>query len=291
MGAERLWFDEEYPEGHGSSTIGEGVTRLGVKVEKTLFKGKSEFQEVLVFQSKGWGRVMALDGCFMVTERDEFVYHEMLAHPAMTAHGDAKRVLVIGGGDGGTVREILKHDPEQVDLVEIDKMVVDVSKEFLPLCAGKLSDPRVKVHYEDGLKWVRDRKATYDVILIDSCDPVGPGIGLFQAPFYRDCAASLKKGGILVAQTESPHQHPDIIRTIYAELRKGFANVGMYLAHMPTYPTGCWSWGFASNDITIAEGAKRALASKKPIDTRYYNRELHGAAFVLPSFAKRLVDV
>lgn len=285
-----IWFDEGYPEGHGDSTLGDPVTRLGIKVEKTLFHGKSDFQDVLVFESTGWGRVLALDGCFMVTERDEFVYHEMLAHPAMTAHGDARRVLVIGGGDGGTVREVLKHDPERVDLVEIDKMVIDASREFLPSVSGKLSDPRVSIHVEDGIAWVKNHADTYDVILIDSCDPVGPGIGLFQTPFYKACLASLKPGGILVNQSESPHQHPDIIKMIFRELHASFKHTGMYLAHMPTYPTGCWSFAFNSNDVSVEQGCERAAKAAKPIETKYYNRELHRAAFVLPNFAKRLVE-
>lgn len=285
-----LWFDEEYPAGHGHSTIGEGVTRLGVKVEKTLFRGKSDFQEVMVFESADWGRVLTLDGCFMVTERDEFVYHEMLAHPACVANGAVKTALVIGGGDGGTVREILKHDPERVDLVEIDKMVIDASREFLPGVAGKLSDPRVTINTVDGLKWVADRKNAYDVVFVDSCDPVGPGIGLFQAPFYKNVAASLKPGGIMVAQSESPHQHPDIIRTQYAELRKAYKHVAMYLAHMPTYPTGCWSFAYCSNDVSVEQGVERAAKATKPIDTKYYNRDLHRGAFLLPNFAKKLVE-
>ena len=234
---------------------------------------------------------MTLDGCFMVTERDEFVYHEMLAHPAMMAHGNAKNVLVIGGGDGGTVREILKHDPDHVDLVEIDKMVIDAAREFIPSVSSKLSDPRVSINTVDGLKWVKDRKNTYDVILVDSCDPVGPGIGLFQAPFYKDCAAALKPGGVFVCQSESPHQHPDIIRTVFGELRKAFKHQGMYLAHMPTYPTGCWSFSMNSNDVTVEQGADRAAKATKPIDTRYYNRELHRAAFVLPNFCRKLIEV
>ena len=286
-----LWFDEEYPAGHGHSTIGEGVTRLGVKVKKTLFRGKSDFQEVMVFESEDWGRVLTLDGCFMVTERDEFVYHEMLSHPACMANGNVKTALVIGGGDGGTVREILKHDPERVDLVEIDKMVIDASREFLPSVAGKLSDPRVTINTVDGLKWGADRKNAYDVVFVDSCDPVGPGIGLFQAPFYKNVAASLKAGGIMVAQSESPHQHPDIIRTQYAELRKAFKHEGMYLAHMPTYPTGCWSFAYCSNDVSVEQGIERAAKATKPIDTKYYNRDLHRGAFLLPNFAKKLVEV
>ncbi len=282
-----LWFDEEYAAGHGMSTLGEGVTRLGVKVKKTLFRGKSDFQEVMVFESEDWGRVLTLDGCFMVTERDEFVYHEMLAHPACAANGAVKTALVIGGGDGGTVREILKHDPERVDLVEIAKMVIDASKEFVPSVAGKLSDPRVSVNVTDGIKWVQEKKNAYDVIFVDSCDPVGPGIGLFQAPFYKQVAAALKPGGIMVAQTESPHQHPDIIRATYVELRKAFKHVGMYLAHMPTYPTGCWSFAFCSNDVSVEQGIERAAKATKPIDTRYYNRDLHRGAFLLPNFAKK----
>lgn len=288
--ATRLWFDEEYAAGHGETTEGEPVTRLGIAIEKTLFRGKSDYQEVLVVESKGWGRVLTLDGCFMVTERDEYVYHEMLAHPAMMAHGSAKNVLIIGGGDGGTVREVLKHDPDHVDLVEIDKMVIDASREFLPSVAGKLSDPRVSINCVDGLQWVKDRKNTYDVILVDSCDPVGPGIGLFRAPFYKDCAAALKKGGIFVNQSESPHQHPDIIKGIYAELRKAYKHQGMYLAHMPTYPTGCWSFAFNSNDVSVQEGIARAAKGTRPIETKYYNRELHAAAFVLPNSFRKQVE-
>ena len=262
-----LWFDEEYPAGHGQSTIGEGVTRLGVKVKKTLFRGKSDFQEVMVFESEDWGRVLTLDGCFMVTERDEFVYHEMLSHPACMANGNVK-----------------------TDLVEIDKMVIDASREFLPGVAGKLSDPRVTINTVDGLKWVADRKNAYDVVFVDSCDPVGPGIGLFQAPFYKNVAASLKAGGLMVAQSELPHQHPDIIRTQYAELRKAFKHVAMYLAHMPTYPTGCWSFAYCSNDVSVEQGVERAAKATRPIETRYYNRDLHRGAFLLPNFARKLVE-
>lgn len=275
-----LWLSEIYDEG----------TRLQLRIEKTLFRERSEYQDVLVAESTSWGRVMFLDGLLMLTEKDEFVYHEMLAHVPLSSHPEPSRVLVVGGGDGGTVREVLKHDPEHVDLVEIDRMVVDSAREYLPFVASALDDDRVEVHFEDGARWVQEHAGQYDVVLVDSTDPIGPGKVLFSEPFYRACRAALRPGGVFANQAEGPVLNAEVMRGVYRELRKAWPHVAGYLANCPTYPMGTWTLGYASADVPVAEAVKRGVGAPRPLETRYYNPELHRAAFVLPTYIQRITQ-
>ena len=195
-----LWYTEEHTKN----------VRFSIKVDKQLVTKKSKFQRIDIFESKEFGRFLTLDGFMMLTEKDEFIYHEMIVHIPMAVKNDAKKILVIGAGDGGTVRELVKYDSiERIDMVEIDKEVVDICREYLPKTACKLDDPRVNLYYEDGLKFVRSKTNEYDIVIVDSTDPFGPGEDLFTREFYGNCYNALKEDGILVNQHESPYYEAD----------------------------------------------------------------------------------
>ncbi len=274
----------------------EKQTGLTFGVEEVLFNQQSEYQHVQVLQTDAFGRLLTLDGLVMLTEWDEFVYHEMISHPALCLMHEPKRVLVVGGGDGGTVREVLRHPSvEQVDLVEIDKMVIDVSREFFPQIASGLDDPRVNVLVQDGIEFVKQAApGTYDLVTVDSTDPVGFAEGLFGEAFYRDCARILTDQGILAAQTESPFDRlfRDSIQAAHRLLGDIFPEVHMYLAYIPTYPMGMWSFTVGSKrlhpvrDYDASRAAER-LASLQG-ELRYYNPDVHVAAFSLPTFVRKL---
>jgi len=274
-----LWFTEKHSEHAG----------LTFKVSKTLFSGESEFQRLDVVDTPEFGRMMILDGLVMVTERDEFIYHEMIAHPALFTHPNPRKVLVIGGGDGGSIREIMKHPGvEQAVLCEIDGLVVAKSIELLPSMACDIdgSNPRVEVQINDGLVCLRENPNTFDLILVDSTDPVGPAEGLFATDFYRMVFDSLKADGIMVAQSESPFFHGEIQRHMYRNLRSAFPIVEMYQAFIPTYPSGLWSFAFASKRYHPVRDFRQEAALNRPFATNYYNEDLHLGAFMLPSFVK-----
>ncbi|MFW6211177.1 MAG: polyamine aminopropyltransferase, partial [bacterium] len=225
---------------------------------------------------------------FMLNEYEEFVYHEMIAHIPLFAHPAPKKALVIGGGDGGTVREILKHKSiKQVDFVEIDKMVFDVSKRFFKKLTSWKKDKRVNFFFEDGCRFIKDKENYYDVIIIDSTDPVDIGKVLFTKGFYADVKKALTKNGIMTAQTEDPFYSGDILRKTNKRIQSVFGKnrTHLYLAFVPTYPSGCWSFAFASktNDIKIKNRAAG-------IKTKYYNKNVHLASFCLPNFVKELVE-
>ena len=275
-----LWFTEKHEK-----------TGLTYQVKETLFQGRSEFQDVAVLDTFDYGRMLTIDGFVMTTERDEYVYHEMIAHVPMTAHPAPKRVLVVGGGDGGTVREVLRHPSvTHVDLCEIDAMVIEQSKIWLPTIAGALDDPRVTIHVRDAIAFMAEQKDRYDVILIDSTDPIGPGEGLFTEGFYRDCLRALTADGILAAQTESPFSMQAEFARAYSKLFKVFPIVSCYYGVVPTYAGQLWTWSFCSK----AHGPFAQLEQKnlKALEeqTRYYNRELHRGAFALPSYVRRMLD-
>lgn len=267
-------------------------------VEEVLFSRQSGYQHVRVLQTDSFGRLLTLDGLVMVTERDEFVYHEMIAHPALCLLNEPRRVLVIGGGDGGTVREILRHPSiERVDLVEIDPMVIDVSREFFPHVASALEDPRLALRVEDGAAFVQEAAdASYDLVIVDSTDPVGFAEALFGEDFYRDCKRILTADGILVSQTESPFDKTfsGSIRAANDFLGSLFQHVQLYLAYIPTYPTGMWSFTLASkrahplNDFDEARAAERLKPFEQ--DLQYYHAGLHRAAFAHPLFVKRFLQ-
>lgn len=271
-----------------------GIT-FGIK--EVLFSQQSEYQHVRVLQTDSFGRLLTLDGLVMLTERDEFVYHEMIAHPALCLQPDPKRVLVVGGGDGGTVREILRHPGiEQVDLVEIDQMVIDVSREYFPTIASALDDPRLNIRVEDGAAFVqRADSGFYDLVIVDSTDPVGFAEALFGEDFYQDCKRILTADGILVSQTESPFDHAfrASIRDAHAFLDTLFPQVKLYLASIPTYPTGLWSFTMASKSFDPVADFDPDQAQQRldafEADLEYYNVDLHRAAFAHPTFVRRFL--
>ncbi|WP_029911277.1 polyamine aminopropyltransferase [Pelobacter seleniigenes] len=274
-----LWYTEKHSDNVG----------ITMKITKTLFSGKSEFQQLDIVETLEYGKMMLLDGLVMVTERDEFVYHDMITHPALFTHPAPKKVLVIGGGDGGSIREIMKHpEVELAVLCEIDGLVIDKSIEYLPSMACEIdgSNPRVKLHVDDGLAYIRAHQNEFDVILVDSTDPIGPAVGLFEEDFYRLVHAALKEDGIMVAQSESPFYHAEIQKSMFSNLRAVFPVVEMYQAFIPTYPSGLWSFAFASKKYHPVKDFDRQRATERGFTTRYYNEDLHLGAFMLPTFAR-----
>ena len=276
----------------------EGRTGITFGIERVLFSRQSDFQRVEVFETDVFGRLLTLDGLVMLTDRDEFVYHEMISHPALCLLDRPKRALVIGGGDGGTVREVLRHPGiEHVDLVEIDGLVIDAARQFFPEVSSALDDPRLSVRVEDGIAFVQATEdAVYDLVMVDSTDPVGFAEGLFGESFYRDCARILTHQGILVAQTESPFDRTfrHSIRDAHGLLERIFPQVSMYLAHIPTYPTGTWSFTMATKGLHPLRDFDPARAAHAlegfAADLKYYNPEVHRAAFALPNFVSRMLE-
>ncbi|MFK5924989.1 MAG: polyamine aminopropyltransferase [Desulfuromusa sp.] len=274
-----LWYTEKH-----SNNVG-----ITIKTTKTLFSGRSQFQQLDIVETLEFGRMMLLDGLVMVTERDEFIYHDMIVHPALFTHPNPQKVLVIGGGDGGSIREIMKHpEVELAVLCEIDGLVIEKSIEFLPTLATDIdgNNPRVKLHVDDGLAYIRDHQNEFDVILVDSTDPIGPAVGLFEESFYQLVFSALKNDGIMIAQSESPFYHAEIQKSMYQNLRAVFPIVEMYQAFIPTYPSGFWSFAFASKKYHPVKDFDHDRAARKSFDTRYYNEDLHRGAFMLPTFAR-----
>ena len=267
--------------------------RFSIRVDHQLYSGQSEFQRIDVFESPEFGRFLTLDGYMMLTEKDEFIYHEMITHVPMCVHPEAADVLVIGGGDGGTVRELLRYPSiRHIDLVEIDEMVVDVCREYLPSVASGLSDARVSIHYEDGLRFVRRPFEAYDLIIVDSTDPFGPGEGLFTKEFYGNCFKALKVDGIMINQHESPFYEQDAyaMQRMHQRIVHSFPLSRVYQAHIPTYPSGHWLFGFSSKNRHPVEGVDFARWKSLGIKTRYYNTQLHAAAFALPDYVEEILE-
>ena len=275
------YYHEITPSGYG----------IAIKAGKVLYSKQSEFQKVEVFESESTlGRVLTLDDLMMTTEGDEYHYHEMIAHIPMMHHKNPESVLVIGGGDGGTVREVLKHKSvKKVVLCEIDGLVIDACKEFLPTISCGLSDPRVEIKVEDAIEFIKDKKDEYDIILVDSTDPIGPGEGLFTDEFYTNVKNSLKKGGIMVAQSESPFAQKEAVQKMYKLLKRVFPVCATYTSNIPTYPGGYWAWAFCSVDVEplsyFAEDRYEDIVKTCKI----YNREYHNARFALPNYLKELL--
>ncbi|MBW2027909.1 MAG: polyamine aminopropyltransferase [Deltaproteobacteria bacterium] len=272
-----LWFQDSIEFGHGCS--------LHIKIKNVLFHYKSKFQEIIIMETEKMGRMLAIDGITMLTEFDEFAYHEMIVHVPLLVHPDPRKVLVIGGGDGGTVREIIKHpEVQEVHVCEIDEEVVRACREYLPSLASSFDDPRVKVFYEDGAKYVKESPGSYDVIIVDSTDPLGPGQILFQREFYEDMKGALLDQGIAVTQCESMYLHQHVIRGVYSFAKDIFPRLGYYFTMVPTYPSGLIGFYFCSLSrdpvSDIDEDRARTLKGLK-----YYTPELHRSSFTLPRFA------
>ncbi len=260
---------------------------ISFRVKKTLHEEQTDFQHLAIVDTYEYGRMLFLDNCVMTSVKDEFVYHEMISLVALNTHPNPEHVLVIGGGDGGAIREIVKHPKvKTATLVEIDGRVIETSKEYLPEIAAAFDNPKVTVLVDDGIKHIQENKNKYDVILVDSTDPVGPAVGLFAADFYKNVYAALKEEGIMVAQSESPFMHQDLIKGIHNDLKNIFPLVKLYLAAIPTYPTGLWSFTLASKKYDPEKVNPQDIADT---NTRYYNKNIHFAAFVLPNFAVEIL--
>lgn len=277
-----LWFSESHTPN----------VKLSIRVDRQIYSGKSEFQRIDVFESPEFGRFLVLDGYMMLTEKDEFIYHEMITHVPMAVHPDVKDVLVIGAGDGGVIRELTQY-PEirHIDMVEIDPLVVEVCKKYLQKTACRLEDPRVSIHYEDGLKFVRSKKEEYDLIIVDSTDPFGPGEGLFTREFYGNCFKALREDGILVNQHESPYYTEDAIacQRTHKNIVQSFPISRVYQAHIPTYPSGHWLFGFASKKYHPLKNLDEIRWNMRGIAARYYTTTLHKGAFYIPAYVEELL--
>jgi len=272
-----LWFQD-------SIEFVPGCT-LNVKIRDFLCRTRSRFQEIWVAETEGLGRMLVIDGVTMLTEFDEFAYHEMISHVPLLVHPRPSRVLVIGGGDGGVVREVLKHpEVDSVHLCEIDEEVVNVCRQHLPSQASALDDPRVRIFYEDGAKFVERHPRSYEVIIVDSTDPFGPGQVLFQKKFYLNMKKALTSQGIAVTQCESVYLHSRVIEGVYSFAKDIYPELGYYFTLVPTYPSGLIGFYFCSLGRKPVEDIDEERA-KNLKGLRYYSPAIHRAAFSLPRFA------
>lgn len=272
-----LWFTEKQTSGLG----------MACKVIRTLYREKTLFQEIAVLDTEQFGRMLVLDGMIQTTVFDEFVYHEMLAHVPLYTHSNPKDVLIIGGGDGGTAREVLRHSGvERITLVEIDRRVVEISCHFLPELASAFNHSKVETRFEDGVAYISEKEASYDVILVDSPEPVGQAVRLFSSDFYRAIFKALRPDGLFVAQTESPFFNQDLITNVCREVNRIFPITKLYLAVVPTYPSGLWSFTLGSKKF---DPEVVSLDHVSILTFRYYTPEVHYAAFKLPCFVKALL--
>ena len=272
-----LWYTEKQTERFG----------ITAKIKRTLHTEKTEFQQLDMIETEEFGNMLVLDGMVMTTERDEFVYHEMVAHVPLFTHPNPKHVLVVGGGDGGVIREVLKHPSvEKATLVEIDGKVVEYSKKYLPTIAGALDDERVDVQIADGFMHIAQSEAEYDVIMVDSTEPVGPAVKLFEKGFYEGISKALKEDGVFVAQTDNPWFQQELIRTVYKDISEIFPITRVYTANIPTYPSGLWTFTIGSKRHDPLEVSDERFHE---IDSKYYTKEIHTAAFALPKFVDDLL--
>ena len=280
-GIENGYYHEITPAGFG----------IAIKAGKVLFSDKSDFQKVEIFETDSQlGRVLTLDDLMMTTEGDEFHYHEMIAHIPMMHHKCPKSVLVIGGGDGDTVREVLKHKTvERVVLCEIDGMVIEACKKYLPTIACELDNPKVEICVADAIEYIKDKKNEFDIVLIDSTDPMGPGEGLFTEEFYTNVKNSLKEGGIVAAQSESPVVNKEEIKKMYNLLKKVFPICSTYTSNIPTYPGGYWAWAFCSETVKPLSYFADDRYEDIVKSCKIYNKDYHNSRFALPNYLKELL--
>jgi spermidine synthase len=275
-----LWFTENHTDN----------VKFSIKIDKPVYTGESKYQRIDVFDTYEFGRILTLDGFLMLTEKDEFIYHEMITHVPMAVNPQIKNILVIGAGDGGTVRELVRYKTiEHIDMVEIDEEVVNISKKYLPFTSSGLDDKRVDIHYADGLKYVRSRENEYDLIIVDSTDPFGPGESLFTKEFYGNCYKALTENGILINQHESPYYSQDAkaMKNAHTRIAAAFPVSTVYQMHIPTYPSGHWLFGFASKKLHPTKKLDAEAWNNLGIKTKYYNTDIHRGAFMLPNYVKQ----
>lgn len=267
-------------------------TAFSLRIRRKLADERTPYQHIEVYETSDFGNLMVIDGCTMVSSRDNFVYHEMMAHPVLYTHAAPRDVLIIGGGDCGSLREVLRH-PEVASAVqvEIDERVTRLAEQYFPELCELNDDPRATLHFGDGIQWVKDAPVdSLDVVIVDSTDPIGPAEGLFSRPFYTDCLRALRPGGMVVQQSESPLLHPHILRDMHAAMRgAGFSDVRTLQFPQPIYPSGWWSATLARKGEPVA-GLREADAEGRPFATRYYSVQTHRAAFALPPFLQALLD-
>lgn len=276
-----LWAEEKIEDFYG----------MRFRVEETLFSGKSEFQTVDIFNTRHYGRMLFNDGLVMLSEKDEFIYHDMITHPALFTHPNPKRVLIIGGGDGGTAREVLRHQTvEKVVMVEIDKMVVDACREFIPQTACELDNPRLELIIGDGVEYVANcalGEEKFDVILVDSTDPIGPATPLFGEKFYQDIEGSLNEDGIVVSQGESPFYHANVQSSMLKLLNGIFPVLRLLNFTNMCYPGSFWSFTFASKKYHPLRDFQDSRVAESGLSFDYYNEAIHRACFAQPEFVRR----
>lgn len=277
------WFTEVF------SSCG---SAFSMKVKAKLHEEQSPYQKLEIYETETYGNLMVIDGCVMLTDRDNFLYHEMMSHPALFTHPDPKRVVIIGGGDCGTLREVLKHPGvEKVTQIDIDKLVTDLSEQYFPALCDSNNDPRAELLFEDGVKWVDAcPESSVDLIIVDSTDPVGPAEGLFKVDFFKRCFRILKQGGIMVQQSESPLYHTgSIIRNLHTDMQAaGFSTTATLPFPQPVYPSGWWSCTMAGKGTDVS-AFRRDAATEKAFDTEYYTADIHQGALSLPPFMKKVL--
>lgn len=278
-----MWFHDEHTDN----------VKLAIRVDYQVFSAQSEIQRIDVLESKEFGKILVVDGDLMLTEKDEFIYHEMISHVPMAVRPQVEKILVIGGGDGGVVRELAKYDTvEQIDVVEADPLLVEVCRKYFPQMACSLNDPRVHIYHEDGLRFIRSKSDAYDLIIIDSPNPFGAGEGLFTKEFYGNCFNALHEDGIMINQHESPFYKEEAFQCqrMHKRIIESFPISRIYQAHIPSYPSGHWLFGFASkryHPIHDMDGIQWKL---RGIQTKYYLPRLHEGVFALPAYVEELVQ-
>lgn len=267
--------------------------KFSIRVDKHIFSEENDYNRIDIFESPEYGRVLTVDGYIIMTEKDEFIYHEMMTHIPMAVHPNPQKVLVFGAGDGGVVRELLKYpEVERIDLVEVNVGVVEAAKKYLPFSASGLDDSRVKIYFQNALRFVRHIVGEYDIIIVDSAGFYGPGESLFSREFYGSCYKALKDDGIMVNQHQSPFYDDDRLETQKAHKRiiESFPISRVYQAHIPSYPSGYWLFGYASKKYHPVNDVNFCKWNARGIETRYYTTNLHCGCFALPAYVEKMLE-
>ena len=277
-----IWYSDNHTDN----------VNFSIRIDKQLFSVESEFQRIDILESVDMGKILVSDGDLMLAEKDEFIYHEMITHVPMAVHPNVEKILVIGGGDGGVVRELIKYSKvKKIDVVEIDQVLVEACRKYLPQIAGSLNDERVSIYNEAGLRFIRSKTDEYDLIIIDSPNPFGPGEGLFTKEFYGNCYNALHSDGIMINQNESPFYEEEAFQCqrMHKRILETFPICKVYQAHIPSYPSGHWLFGFASKKYHPIKNLNAESWISQKIKTRYYQPSLHQGVFALPVYVEELL--
>ncbi len=284
MALDDTWFSEPCPD-FGSA--------FSLKIKNKLHDETSQYQRIEVYDTVYFGKLMVIDGYVMLTDKDNFIYHEMMSHPALYTHTNPEKVVIIGGGDCGTLQEVLRHDNvKEAWQVEIDERVTRIAEKYFPDLCQANHDPRAHFFFGDGIQWIKNAaEASIDVIIIDSTDPIGPAEGLFATPFYQSCFKALKPHGIIVQQSESPLYHISIIKGMYTAMRKaGFTNMATLQFPQCVYPSGWWSATLAGKDSNVSQ-FRNFAAKNKPFKSKFYSEDMHQSALTLPPYIKEELGI